>query len=107
LKHYNINELQEFSTEKRVRKTLSKDGSLSVDVVFYEPGQGSPEHHHKLQDEVFHVLSGEGTMIIDGKEVAVREKDIILVPANTTHGIQNNGSGRLAVLFIKNSPVKS
>lgn len=107
LEHFNALELQEYSLEKRVRKTLSREGNLSVDVVFYEPGQGTPEHQHKRQDEVFHVLSGEGTMIVDGKEITIREKDIILVPSATSHGINNTSNGRLAMMFIKNSPITS
>ena len=99
---FNVEELKEFSHDKRVRKTLSKEGRFEMDLIFYEPNQSSPEHVHKHQDEIFYVVSGEGTMIINGKAIAVKEKDIILTPSGTTHGLINDSSSRLTLLFIKN-----
>ncbi|WP_366923081.1 cupin domain-containing protein [Metallumcola ferriviriculae] len=102
MQKFNVNDLQEFSADKRVRKTLSKEGKIEVDLIFYEPGQSSPEHAHKHQDEIFYVVSGEGSMVINGEKVSVKEKDIILAPSGTTHGINNDSSSQLSLLFVKN-----
>ena len=104
MKQFNAIELQEFSTEKRVRKTLSREGKLSVDVVFYENGQGTPEHQHKRQDEVFYVLDGTGTMIVDRENLPMKKGDIIQVPSGSKHGIKNDSGAQLSMMFIKNSP---
>ena len=32
------------------------------------PGQAHPEQYHKVKEETFHVLWGEGVLKIDGKE---------------------------------------
>ena len=101
---FNINEITEFSEEKRVRKTMFNGSHLEVDLIFYVPDQSSPEHKHPTQDEVFYIVNGSGTMYLDGEPVAVKEKDVIVVPSGTVHGIKNTGSENLTVMFVKSKP---
>ena len=96
-----VNEAIEFSKEKRIRKKLLGSKKLIAEFVCYEPGQSTPPHPHPKQDELFFVIEGKGTFIIDGKELPVEEKILVLVPAGVTHGILADKGSRLVVMFIK------
>ena len=52
------------------------------------PTGGSTErHYHKLSEEFYFLLEGEGTMEIDGESRKVQPGDAILIPAGTWHQI--------------------
>ena len=96
-----INAVKEFSKEKRIRKKLLGSEKLAAEFLCYEPGQSTPQHPHPKQDELFYVIEGRGTFIVDDKEVPVEETSLILVPAKVKHGISADKDSRLVVMFIK------
>lgn len=49
-----------------------------------EAGGNTPRHSHDYEHEVF-VVSGRGTIFLDGKEQPVRSGDAIYVPADELH----------------------
>ena len=77
-------------------------GSQATGLALVElaPGsRGYPRHCHSASEEIFIVLSGEGTVSIDGVESAVRRGTVIARPPGTckAHGFRA-GSGGLNVL---------
>lgn len=60
-----------------------------------EPGGFTPRHSHDYEHEVF-VVSGSGTVLLEGKERAVRAGDVILVPANEEHQFKAASAGSKA-----------
>lgn len=96
-----IENILEFATERSMRKPVFKEGQLDVGILLYAPGQTTPEHKHSDIDEVFYVISGEGIITINNKEIPLKEKDIILSPNGETHGFNNTSSSNLVVLQIK------
>ena len=61
-------------------------------------------HQHKVQEQVYHVLEGEGLMHIDGKDHVVRKHDFIFLPPGVDHDIHNTGLVDLVFLVVT-SPV--
>lgn len=70
----NINDILDFAAEKSARKAIFKEGQLDTGLLLYAPGQTTPDHKHSDIDEVFYVISGEGTITINNEEVLVKEK---------------------------------
>ena len=97
----NINDILDFAAEKSARKAIFKEGQLDTGILLYAPGQTTPDHKHSDIDEVFYVISGEGTITINNEEVLVKEKDIIFSPNGETHGFNNTSSDNWVVLQIK------
>ncbi len=97
----NINDILDFAAEKSARKVIFKEGQLDTGLLLYAPGQTTPDHKHSDIDEVFYVISGEGTITINNEEVLVKEKDIIFSPNGETHGFNNTSSDNWVVLQIK------
>ncbi|WP_312429822.1 cupin domain-containing protein [Lacrimispora sp.] len=101
MKKINIEDIQVFAADKSARKAIFKEGQLDTGLLLYAPGQTTPDHKHSDIDEVFYVISGEGTITINNEEMFVKEKDIIFSPKGETHGFHNTSSDNWVVLQIK------
>ena len=77
-------------------------GSRLIDyrISCYQPMAYVALHTHKVQEQVYHVLDGEGTMEMDGKRQVVRKHDVVFVPPGVAHGIGNTGLTDLVFLVI-------
>ena len=62
-------------------------GSQHIDyrISMYQPMAYVKVHQHKVQEQVYHVLEGEGLMHIDGKDHVVRKHDFIFLPPGVDH----------------------
>ena len=101
MKKINIGDILDFATEKSGRKAIFKEGQLDTGLLLYAPGQTTPDHKHSDIDEVFYVISGEGTITINNEEMLLKEKDIIFSPNGEIHGFNNTSSANWVVLQIK------
>lgn len=97
----NINDILSFSDERSARKSIVKEGQFDTGLLLYTPGQTTPDHKHADIDEIFYVISGEGTITIDNEKIQVKEKDIIFSPNGERHGFYNTSSSNWVVLQIK------
>jgi mannose-6-phosphate isomerase-like protein (cupin superfamily) len=71
----------------------------------YQPMAYVELHAHKVQEQIYHVLEGEGLMDIDGKKHVVRKHDVIYLPPGVPHAIENSGLVDLIFLVVT-SPVR-
>ena len=74
--------------------------SLTYCVEIFDIGGKTPPNRHQMAVEMFFVLKGEGKAICDGKTVAIKAGDSILVPPTGVHVIENTGPSRLYTLCI-------
>ena len=81
-------------------------GSLHLDyrISLYQPMAYVEAHSHAVQEQIYHVLEGEGLMEIDGNKHVVRKHDVIYLPPGVAHAIQNSGLVDLVFLVVT-SPV--
>lgn len=81
-------------------------GSRHLDyrISMYQPMAYVELHKHEIQEQVYHVLAGEGLMEIDGKKHVVRRHDVIFLPPGVKHSISNTGLEDL-VFIVATSPV--
>ena len=77
---------------------------LDYRISMYQPMAYVKRHSHKVQEQVYHVLEGEGLMHIDGKDHVVRRHDFIYLPPGVAHAIENTGTSDLIFLVVT-SPV--
>lgn len=65
--------------------------ALGFTYVRLKPGQGANKvHRHKVQEEVFITLKGEGTIILDGKRIKMPEGTVIRVAAKVWRALGND-----------------
>lgn len=77
---------------------------LDYRISMYQPMAHVKLHKHKVQEQVYHVLEGEGLMEIDGKRHVVRKHDFIFLPPGVAHSIENTGLVDL-VFIVVTAPV--
>jgi mannose-6-phosphate isomerase-like protein (cupin superfamily) len=71
-----------------------------VSTVTLEPGASVGEHLHPAEEELYLVLEGEGSGLLDGESFAVGPGDAYLCKAGHTHGLLNSGGGPLMFLAV-------
>jgi quercetin dioxygenase-like cupin family protein len=83
------------------------DGSKKLGYVIssYAPGSFMHPHRHKVRDQVYHILEGEGVLVIDGVRHRVSKHDYAYLPAGVEHGLYNEGTDHL-VFVIASSPAE-
>lgn len=57
---------------------------------------GAQEHYHRRGTELYYVLSGEGSVRLDGVDHPVRPGSIVHIPPGVVHGAK----GRMRVLVV-------
>jgi mannose-6-phosphate isomerase-like protein (cupin superfamily) len=77
-------------------------GSRLVDyrISTYQPMAYVETHAHKVQEQIYHVLEGEGSMEIEGERRIVRKHDVIFIPPGVSHSICNNGITDLTFIVV-------
>ncbi|MCZ7658400.1 MAG: cupin domain-containing protein [Xanthobacteraceae bacterium] len=78
---------------------------LDYRISMYQPMAHVKLHKHKVQEQVYHVLEGEGLMEIDGEKHVVRKHDFIFLPPGVEHSIENTGLVDL-VFIVVTAPVR-
>ena len=73
-------------------------------ISSYQPKGYVAPHRHKVQEQIYHVLDGEGLMEIDGVRHVVRAQDVIHIPPGVEHAIYNSGLRDLVFLVITTPP---
>jgi len=72
-----------------------------IDRVVIPPGTVVGTHKHGNNEEMYIVLSGAGTMTIEGEVRQIKAGDMILNTAFGEHGLVNDTSAPLDLLVIQ------
>src|SRR5919199_2351456 len=77
-------------------------GSRLIDyrISTYQPMAYVETHTHTVQEQIYHVLEGEGAMEIDGRKTIVRKHDVIFIPPGVRHSIRNDGLTDLTFIVV-------
>ena len=70
----------------------------------YEPRAHVESHVHAVQEQIYHVLSGEGLLIVDGERRLVRANDVTYIPPGVVHEFHCTGNDPLLFLVITSPP---
>jgi mannose-6-phosphate isomerase-like protein (cupin superfamily) len=73
-------------------------------ISSYQPKGYVAPHRHKVQEQIYHVLEGEGLMELDTERKLVRRHDCIFIPPGVEHAIYNTGLRDLVFLVITSPP---
>lgn len=93
---------------KVLTPALDRPGGLGMNLSRIPPGRTMcPFHTHQIEDEIFYILSGQGTLRYGDALLPLRAGDCIACPAGTgvAHQIANTGEEDLVYLAIgRNDP---
>ena len=89
-----------YDPQRMGKSTLFQSDRLLVGLNSFEPGQEHRLHAHSGMDKVYHVLSGRGVFLLEGREEPMAAGMTLIAPEGVLHGIRNTGSERLLVVAI-------
>ena len=90
-------ETKKFSAEQLVNLNLFDGEAFFGRLLCFSRGQVVPYHRHDHVDECFDVVEGEGTFLIDGREMPGAPGMTLYVPAGIEHGLRADGTGEWVV----------
>jgi mannose-6-phosphate isomerase-like protein (cupin superfamily) len=73
-------------------------------ISSYQPKGYVAPHRHQVQEQIYHVLDGEGLMELDGERRVVRSHDVIHIPPGVEHAIYNTGLEDLVFIVATTPP---
>jgi uncharacterized cupin superfamily protein len=75
---------------------------FGINMVELPPGESIPEHDEtdRDQEEVFAILSGSPTVVIDGNDHPVREGTLVRFDPDRRRTIRNDGDEPALVLMV-------
>ena len=76
--------------------TSARNQSLAEATVL--PGQTTLEHYHVRSEELYHIVSGNGVMMLDGEQQSVGPGATVLIAPGQRHAITNDGAEPLVLL---------
>lgn len=76
--------------------------NIGFHIISVEPGRDSTEYHkHYYEEECIYVLSGKGTLVIEGEAFSFEKGDFVGFPVNTAaHSLLNDGNETLVCLVV-------
>ena len=81
-------------------------GAQHVDyrISCYQPRAYVELHAHKIQEQIYHVLEGEGVMQVGARRQVVRRHDVIFITPGVKHAIFNTGITDLIFIVVTTPP---
>ena len=84
-------------------------GSRNVSVCWLEvpPGASEELRSHEEAEQVYVVVSGNGSMSATGDTQQLAVGDLVLIPPATDHSVANHGTDPLALVSVQSPPVSA
>ncbi|MEO8406106.1 MAG: cupin domain-containing protein [Chitinophagaceae bacterium] len=84
-----------------IKISKSKHGieGISFCVEDQSPGRKMRIHKHLNNDELIFIHKGEGVLTLDNESIEVKTGDVVFVPRDTWHGLDNTGKESLLMVF--------
>lgn len=95
-----IKSYQEYNEEKFTKRVVYKKGETTAFVLNFLPGQQLPPHKHPGTEVYLYIVTGNGTVIIDGQDTNVSEADIIHVNSEEEMAFKNTGDEPLSIYVV-------
>jgi uncharacterized cupin superfamily protein len=74
--------------------------SFGINQIVLQPGQRGRIHRHERQEEVYLVLEGTLTVVIEGEETDLGEGDLIRIAPPPRRQLVNRGPRRVVLLAL-------
>jgi len=80
----------------RTLMTAEFSSSLAyIREIDLEPGASIGMHKHEDDEEIYYIVAGHGTMLVDGEKQPVSAGDVVLTKSGSSHGLINDSRQKL------------
>lgn len=84
LKHIRWEEIKTERLNPKLDRQFFTSGGVTVARLIMQKGLLIPTHHH-VSEQITSIVQGRLKMWLEGKEVDLREGDVLCIPANLPH----------------------
>ena len=74
--------------------------SFGLNQLVLQPGQRGRIHRHDLQEEVYLVLEGRLSLLVEGESIELEQGELIRVAPRLRRQLVNRGSDRVVLLAL-------
>jgi uncharacterized cupin superfamily protein len=74
--------------------------TFGINQLVLQPGERGRIHRHRRQEEVYLVLEGELTLLVEGEEDTLSQSELVRVAPELRRQLVNRGPGRLVLLAL-------
>jgi mannose-6-phosphate isomerase-like protein (cupin superfamily) len=74
--------------------------SFGINQIVLEPGQRGRIHRHERQEEVYLVVQGHLTLVVEGEESELGEGELVRVAPAVRRQLVNRGPARLVLVAL-------
>jgi len=87
-------------------EVITGNSRAQAAVMVLEAGEttGGPDNRHRGSDQWMHVVGGEGTAVVAGRNCRLRAGTVLLIERGEPHEIRNTGGEPLRTLNIHVPP---
>ena len=71
-----------------------------LEYAFLQPGVTLEEHTNDYYEEIYFIVRGVGTMLVDGKKYRIRDGDAVYIPKKIPHGMVNDSEDGINYLVF-------
>ena len=98
--------LKDVKDKEFLARRLNCEG-VGLGLIRIKPGRGAEYvHQHRVQEEVFMTLKGEGTILLDGRRIAMPEGTVMRVAPEVKRAIGNESKRDVVFLIMGGIPPK-
>jgi quercetin dioxygenase-like cupin family protein len=83
----------------KISREKDRISGLSFCVEDMTPGRKMRIHKHLNHDELIFIHKGEGNLTLDENVYEVKTGDVVFIPRDTWHGLDNTGKENLKMVF--------
>jgi len=78
------------------------EGSANVHIVSVTKGK---EHVHKAYEETYYILSGKGTITLDGDTWEAKAGTVVYIPAGMSHSLESTSPDPFVFIIFGTPPM--
>ena len=92
-----IEAAKQFDENRFTKIDIIKTRRSVAFLLNFLPGQHMKPHNHPDRELYMYVMEGEGTLLIDEKEILVKEGDVLLCNEEEQIGFTNHSENKVSI----------
>ena len=93
-------DLVDYQEGSVVSRTIVKKKTGTVTVFAFDAGEGLSEHTAPF-DALVYVIEGEARIVVSGETFAVREGEMLVMPADEPHAVHADDRFKMVLTMIR------
>jgi len=99
-KAFDVAALVNYAEGSVVSRTIAQNDAGTVTVFAFDAGQGLSEHSAPY-DALVQVIDGQGTFVIGGSGVVLRQGQLVIMPANVPHAVLADQKFKMILTMLR------